>query len=201
MECRINAGGMRGSQRAAGGFRFSRCASFHSPQGRPRRQRKTRMAPTRCTPSSPPADLPRALGVRLSPPATALSPPTPTTPTSSSTRTEYTDVFAGVGMHPPTPAPSPDPHARTFDHGDAHHVEQVVHHDTQPAPHAIVAQYTALPPLRRSQFLSLLVPHLTLHEALSLSRKIEPLLRRDFLRELPWEVALHVLSFASLSYV
>ncbi|OWZ62074.1 hypothetical protein AYX15_05768, partial [Cryptococcus neoformans] len=161
----------------------------------------------------------------LSPPATAttisttLAPPTPTTPTSS---TVFTGV--GINPPTPAPSPGPhirgfddsDTHIRE-------HLEQLIYHgnantstDTEsqdeeakakahlpdpspspstPTPQTILSQYTSLPPLLRSKFLNLLIPHLALHEALSLSRKIEPLLRRDFLRELPWEVALHVLSF------
>ncbi|OXG97100.1 F-box and WD-40 domain-containing protein CDC4 [Cryptococcus neoformans A2-102-5] len=92
---------------------------------------------------------------------------------NTSTDTESQDEEAKAKAHLPDPSPSP----------------------STPTPQTILSQYTSLPPLLRSKFLNLLIPHLALHEALSLSRKIEPLLRRDFLRELPWEVALHVLSF------
>ncbi|KJE01930.1 F-box and WD-40 domain-containing protein CDC4 [Cryptococcus gattii NT-10] len=151
------------------------------------------MAPpaTRYTPSSPPPDLPPELGVPLSPPATSPPPPLPPGEMLSP------PARMGIGVHPPTPAPSPDPH-RNACRSDQAHLEQPIY--TLPTPQSILAHYTALPPLLRSKFLSLLIPHLTLHEALSLSRKIEPLLRRDFLRELPWEVALHVLSFAISRY-
>ena len=47
----------------------------------------------------------------------------------------------------------------------------------------------------RFAFLSALVGELRLNEALVVSRRIEPRLRRDFLRELPLELALHCLSF------
>ncbi|OXC67864.1 hypothetical protein AYX13_03546 [Cryptococcus neoformans] len=92
---------------------------------------------------------------------------------NTSTDTESQDEEAKAKAYLPDPSPSP----------------------STPTPQTILSQYTSLPPLLRSKFLNLLIPHLALHEALSLSRKIEPLLRRDFLRELPWEVALHVLSF------
>ena len=36
---------------------------------------------------------------------------------------------------------------------------------------------------------------LALDEAVAVSRKIEPRLRRDFLKELPLELALHCMSF------
>lgn len=51
---------------------------------------------------------------------------------------------------------------------------------------------------QRFAFLGMLVSELRMNEALVVSRKIEPRLRRDFLRELPLEVALHCLSFVSL---
>ena len=49
----------------------------------------------------------------------------------------------------------------------------------------------------RFAFLNSLVSELRLDEALLVSRKIEPRLRRDFLQELPVELALHCLSFVS----
>lgn len=48
---------------------------------------------------------------------------------------------------------------------------------------------------QRYAFLALLVPDLQMKEALIVSRKIEPMLRRDMLKELPLELALHCLSF------
>jgi len=48
-------------------------------------------------------------------------------------------------------------------------------------------------------FLGGLVEDLALDEAVSVSRKIEPRLRRDFLKELPLELALHCMSFVRLS--
>lgn len=48
-------------------------------------------------------------------------------------------------------------------------------------------------------FLAGLVDDLALDEAVSVSRKIEPRLRRDFLKELPLELALHCMSFVRLS--
>lgn len=44
-------------------------------------------------------------------------------------------------------------------------------------------------------FLASLTDDLALDEAVTVSRKIEPRLRRDFLKELPLELALHCMSF------
>ncbi|WVQ76907.1 hypothetical protein IAR50_006585 [Cryptococcus sp. DSM 104548] len=64
-------------------------------------------------------------------------------------------------------------------------------HDTD----LLLYQFTRLPPSARFSFLNSLVPELRLNEALLVSRKIAPLLRRDFLKELPIELSLHILSF------
>jgi F-box and WD-40 domain protein CDC4 len=59
----------------------------------------------------------------------------------------------------------------------------------------MVDRFKALDPKSRFAFLSALIGEITLPEALVISRRIEPKLRRDFLRELPTELALHCLSF------
>ncbi|ODO03260.1 hypothetical protein I350_06108 [Cryptococcus amylolentus CBS 6273] len=69
-------------------------------------------------------------------------------------------------------------------------------HDTD----LLLYQFTRLPPSARFNFLNSLVPELRLDEALLVSRKIAPLLRRDFLKELPIELSLHILSFAISHY-
>jgi hypothetical protein len=55
----------------------------------------------------------------------------------------------------------------------------------------------SLPSSERTKLLNSLMDQLELKEALVVSRRIEPRLRRDFLRQLPMEVALHCLSFVS----
>jgi F-box and WD-40 domain protein CDC4 len=50
-------------------------------------------------------------------------------------------------------------------------------------------------------FLASLVDDLALDEAVAVSRKIEPRLRRDFLKELPLELALHCMSFVSPPHI
>jgi hypothetical protein len=64
-------------------------------------------------------------------------------------------------------------------------------------PQTLVDHFQALTTAERYTFISLLVPVLRLNEALSLSRQIEPRMKRDFLRDLPGELALHCLSFVS----
>ncbi|WVQ85141.1 hypothetical protein IAT38_007306 [Cryptococcus sp. DSM 104549] len=59
----------------------------------------------------------------------------------------------------------------------------------------MIEQFNTLSPSERFNFLSSLIGELRLNEALVVSRKIEPLLRRDFLAELPTELALLCLSF------
>ncbi|WVF66697.1 hypothetical protein IAT40_001439 [Kwoniella sp. CBS 6097] len=125
----------------------------------------------------------------------------------------------GTVLSPPTPAPSPSPsRTRAFrdDHSDdGEDYEQDlgstqghVHGDMsrriwkgkgrssdQLGSQELLRQFSTLPPPQRFAFLSGLISELKLNEALVVSRKIEPLLRRDFLRELPAELALHCLSF------
>ena len=66
-----------------------------------------------------------------------------------------------------------------------------------PAPTDLIDSFKTLAPSQRYAFLAALVNNLALPEALVLSRNIEPKLRRDFLKELPIELALYVLSFVS----
>ncbi|WVQ94308.1 hypothetical protein IAU59_001387 [Kwoniella sp. CBS 9459] len=125
----------------------------------------------------------------------------------------------GAVLSPPTPAPSPSPSRRqTFRDGASDEEDQCmqtggsvkgqVHCDmssriwkgngrtSEPlGPQELLRHFGALAPSQRFSFLSSLIGELRLNEALVVSRKIEPLLRRDFLRELPAELALHCLSF------
>lgn len=54
-----------------------------------------------------------------------------------------------------------------------------------------------LPPYQRRQFLSAILNDCTPDELLFVSTTVAPLLKRDFLRELPPELAIYVLSFIS----
>lgn len=64
-------------------------------------------------------------------------------------------------------------------------------------PSEVLDSFKELSKQERFAFLSALVKELQLNEALVVSRNIEPRLRRDFMRELPLELALHALSFVS----
>ncbi|WWD22891.1 hypothetical protein CI109_107386 [Kwoniella shandongensis] len=118
-------------------------------------------------------------------------------------------------VSPPTPAPSPSPKVgRVFrnqdndedsDDDDAferRERDRMIGRrkgkgvaEQYGDPHDLLGRFNALHPAHRFTFLSELIGELRLNEALVVSRKIEPLLRRDFLRELPLELALNCLSF------
>nr|VWP00522.1 Glucanase (EC [Ganoderma boninense] len=80
---------------------------------------------------------------------------------------------------PPTPAPSPPPGQSYF-------------RQTHPSH---VSRFAMLSPASRRQHLYALIQECTPSELLFLSTTITPLLKRDFLRALPPEVSLHILSF------
>ncbi|WVW81435.1 hypothetical protein I302_103429 [Kwoniella bestiolae CBS 10118] len=109
-------------------------------------------------------------------------------------------------LSPPTPAPSPSPRDRRVFREDASSDDEEMmdqlwkgkgkRRDVEVVdPQDILQSFTTLSPTQRFSFLNSLIGELRLNEALVVSRKIEPLLRRDFLRELPAELALHCLSF------
>ncbi|KAH9939287.1 WD40 repeat-like protein [Epithele typhae] len=87
---------------------------------------------------------------------------------------------------PPTPAPSPPP-------------DQALFTPFQPSPdhaaHPHISAFRTLSPAARRQHLHALIQECTPSELLFLSTTIAPLLKRDFLRALPPEVSLHILSF------
>ncbi|WWC67158.1 uncharacterized protein I206_101065 [Kwoniella pini CBS 10737] len=111
----------------------------------------------------------------------------------------------GNALSPPTPAPSPSPRDRRVfreddsseeeSNGDLWKGKGRQRDRTVITSDEILNAFTSLSPTSRFTFLSSLIGELRLNEALVVSRKIEPLLRRDFLRELPAELALHCLSF------
>lgn len=99
-------------------------------------------------------------------------------------------------ISPPTPAPSPQPNSdKDSSHWtrplpQAHHLS--IHPDD---PLYLIEAFGALSLPNRVKFLNSLLPILNLNELTNLSGKILPRLKRDFLRELPIEVSLHILSF------
>lgn len=62
---------------------------------------------------------------------------------------------------------------------------------------AFIAAFPRLPATTRLEILQSLLPVLSVPELLMLSSHIGPRLKRDFLRDLPIELALHILSFVS----
>ena len=99
----------------------------------------------------------------------ASSPPPPTT------------LYMPI-VPPPTPAPSPPPGPSSFHNGD-------------PTILSHASAFATLSSAARRQHLHALIQECTPSELLFLSTTIAPLLKRDFLRALPPEVSLHILSF------
>lgn len=109
----------------------------------------------------------------------------------SSTPTFYIPVVS-----PPTPAPSPrlsafDPPSTSI---AAHLASSSSNPSLSTQPHS-VSSFAALTPALRFQHLAALLAECTPEELLFISTTITPLLRRDFLRDLPAELAFHALSF------
>ena len=93
----------------------------------------------------------------------------------------HTTLYMPI-VSPPTPAPSPPPDQPSFPQTYI-----------PPIPHT--SKFSTLSPSERRQHLHALIQECTPSELLFLSTTIAPLLKRDFLRALPPEVSLHVLSF------
>ncbi|KAJ3849904.1 WD40 repeat-like protein [Lentinula lateritia] len=97
---------------------------------------------------------------------------------------------------PPTPAPSPGPSMMAIVHGERPSNPLSSSDLPVGAPTSPVSPL-ALPqnPVLRKQYLSAVIYACTPTELLFISATIAPLLKRDFLRDLPPELALHVLGF------
>ncbi|KZV63327.1 WD40 repeat-like protein [Peniophora sp. CONT] len=99
-------------------------------------------------------------------------------------------------VRPPTPAPSPGPIPRLYPHTiDATLDSDPCSHPSTPTPNSISDQFSHLPPTSRLAALQSLVSLLTPTEISTLQSLLAPLYKRDFLAELPTELAFHVLSF------
>lgn len=96
---------------------------------------------------------------------------------------------------PPTPAPSPGPASSLS--ADAFYLSkaQLPSYDPANLSRIEFANLIALGPASRKRYLVSLLNDCTPSELLFLSQTIAPMLRRDFLAELPPEIALHILSF------
>lgn len=82
-------------------------------------------------------------------------------------------------VSPPTPAPSPGPSTPVF--------PQIA---SMSAPN-----FASLAPFQRRQFLSAILAECSPDDLLFISSNVSLRLRRDFLRELPVEIAIHILGF------
>lgn len=114
------------------------------------------------------------------------------TPSDYPSQTESPTVFMPV-MRPPTPAPSPRPISLvpsviTLASSPASHVEP---HPFQ----AILNEFRSLSSIARQDYLAALLSQCSSRELFFISTRIAPLLKRDFLADLPIELSLHILSF------
>ncbi|EIM80293.1 WD40 repeat-like protein [Stereum hirsutum FP-91666 SS1] len=94
-------------------------------------------------------------------------------------------------LSPPTPAPSPRPQS----HGTSSSLTFLDINDPFQLSRREFASLSALGPSLRRQYLAALLADCNPSELLFISTTIAPLLKRDFLKELPAELALHVLRF------
>ncbi|KAG0145932.1 hypothetical protein CROQUDRAFT_658042 [Cronartium quercuum f. sp. fusiforme G11] len=100
-------------------------------------------------------------------------------------------------ISPPTPAPSPQPNS-VKDPNWSHlsrHQQRFPPPPLLDDPLVLLEAFGGLSLSNRAKFLNALLPILNLNELTNLSGKILPRLKRDFLRELPIEISLHILSF------
>jgi len=114
------------------------------------------------------------------------------TPSEYPSQTESPTVFMPV-MRPPTPAPSPRPisPAPSVISLTSSIVPQV-----EPLPfQAFLNEFHSLGPITRQDYLAALLSHCSSRELFFISTRIAPLLKRDFLADLPIELSLHILSF------
>ena len=110
--------------------------------------------------------------------------------------TEPSHLFMPV-MRPPTPAPSPRPVS------PLQNAVPPISPTSSPTPPLVASsfqtfleEFQTLSPMVRQEYLATLVlTHCNSRELYFISTRIAPLLKRDFLADLPIELALHTLSF------
>ncbi|KAL7415584.1 hypothetical protein BDY24DRAFT_413175 [Mrakia frigida] len=169
-------------------------------------------SPFPAPPNTPPALIPSQLH---QPMVLHTSPPPPPPPASiAATNSASTSSGGGGGggeeeggehrggggkvvsmaVSPPTPAPSPRPSevggpslGFGFFGGEGRNEETAIS--------SVLTTFNHLTPSARLSLLTSLLPLLKTPELLLLSHHISPRLKRDFLRDLPLEISLHVLSF------
>jgi hypothetical protein len=109
--------------------------------------------------------------------------------------TEPSHLYMPV-MRPPTPAPSPRPVSP---------LQNAISHPyptSSPTPPPVASpfqtfldEFQTLSPMVRQEYLATLLTHCNSRELFFISTRIAPLLKRDFLADLPIELGLHILSF------
>ena len=106
--------------------------------------------------------------------------------------TEPSHLYMPV-MRPPTPAPSPRPVSP---------LQSTLSPPSSPVSPLVVPplriffdEFRTLSPTARRDYLAALLTHCNSRELFFISTRIAPLLKRDFLADLPVELALHILSF------
>jgi F-box and WD-40 domain protein CDC4 len=106
--------------------------------------------------------------------------------------TEPSHLYMPV-MRPPTPAPSPRPVSP---------LQNVISLASSFADPLVASplqvslnDFRTLGPIARQDYLAALLTHCSSRELFFISTRIAPLLKRDFLADLPIELALHILNF------
>lgn len=131
------------------------------------------------------------------------NPPSSSSSSSSSSSIVHPPPPPCRAISPPTPAPSPQPNsdkdqiwAINSANYPLHQPHPLIPFNYSPdPPDVLLHAFGSLSLAHRSKFLNSLLPILNLNELTNLSAKILPRLKRDFLRELPIEISLHILSF------
>ena len=103
---------------------------------------------------------------------------------------------------PPTPAPSPSPFSHNHDHNDLSAATIHFSHgkEFQQFAYDPARDFSLLNEQARLEFLDKVIAQCTLKELSHISALINPLLKHDFLQELPTELALHILSYVDDLY-
>jgi hypothetical protein len=107
-------------------------------------------------------------------------------------QTESPTVFIPV-MRPPTPAPSPRPISPA--QSVISHPSALVPQVESPSFQAHIDGFQSLGSISRQEYLAVLLSHCSSRELFFISTRIAPLLKRDFLADLPIELSLHILNF------
>ncbi len=113
--------------------------------------------------------------------AMALAEPAPRNPNSAGIISDATTIYMPI-VSPPTPAPSPRPLLKTND--DAVNWARIA-----------FAHLRMLGASARHQFLDAILTDCSPSELLFIHSKVTPLLKRDFLKDLPFELAVTILTF------